>query len=84
MDEVARRRMRPRFVLVLDAERVPLVEDMRDAVLSDEAVRVVDEAEGHLEVEAVVIAVRERQALADLRIDGSTVEFAADVLRFHI
>ena len=72
--EVARRRVRPALVLVLAAQRVPLVEDVRDAARVDEPVRVVDEPERHLEVEPIVPAVSEWKRRPHRRVDGPLVD----------
>ena len=82
--EVARRRVRPALVLVLAAQRVPLVEDVRDAARVDEPVRVVDEPERHLEVEPIVPAVSEWQRRPHRRVDFLLVDrihtFPSDIL----
>ena len=74
VDEVARPDMRPTLVLVLAAERIPLVEDMVFAIRERQAIRVVDEAERHLEMEAVVPAVRQREASRHLSVDGLLIK----------
>ena len=74
VDEVARPDMRPALVLVLAAKRIPLVEDMVFAIRERQAIRVVDEAERHLEMEAVVPAVRQREASRHLSVDGLLIK----------
>ena len=74
VDEVARLHVCPALVLVLAAQRVPLVEDVVLAVRERHAIRVVDEAERHLEMEAVVPAVRQGEAGRHLGIDGLLIK----------
>ena len=66
--------MCPALVLVLTAERIPLIEDVVFAIRERQSVRVIDEAERHLEVEAVVPAVRQREAGRHSFIDGLLVK----------
>ena len=61
--------MRPRFILVRAAERIPLIKDVVRAGMIDQPVRIVDEAERHLDVQTVVPAVRQRKSGRNLSVD---------------
>ena len=61
--EIPRLRMRPRLILMRTAEGIPLVKNMVGAVVVGQPVRVVDEAKRHLQMKAVVPAVREGKSL---------------------
>ena len=57
------------------AERIPLEENMICAVMVGHPVRIVDEAERHFEMKAVVPAVREGESLRKPRVDCPLVKF---------
>ena len=84
VDEIFRRGVHPRFILVpllIFGHGVPLAEDVIGAVAANQAVRVADEGVGRVNVEAVVPASREGNFIADALVDGLLVEFRLDALQ---
>ena len=72
--EIPRTHMRPAFVFMRTTERVPLVENMVFAIIVAETVGVVDEAERHLQMKAVVPTVLKGESRCHLGIYGLFVK----------
>ena len=74
MHEIRRLYMAPALMFVLDAQGIPLEEDVVLSRVPGNPVGIVDEAERHFQMEVVVPAVRERESFAHLGIDRLFVE----------
>ena len=74
MHEVRHFHMSPALVLVLDAQGIPLKEDVVLSRVPRKPVGIVDEAERHFEMEVVVPAMLQGKSLAHLRVDRFLVK----------
>ena len=84
VDEIFRRGVHPRFILVpllVFGNGVPLAEDVIGAVDANQAVRVAYQGVGRVDVEAVMPAAREGHFVADALVDSFFVKLCLDALQ---
>ena len=74
MHEILGFHMPPALVLVLDAQGIPLKEDVVLSRVPRKPVGIVDEAERHFEMEVVVPTMLQGKSLAHLRVDRFLVK----------
>ena len=61
MYEIPGCRMRPALVLMLTAQRIPLIENMELAIAKSQSIGVINQAKGHFQMEPVMPAVFQRK-----------------------